>query len=479
MAVKTAAGPGVAAILKILPLLDLAVIGLGALAFATIYWADGGRSSRHTSSLSRREGIILAAGQGILGIVLLISAILLERALVLRLTLRGEGLGPVSLSILLAYLGFSSLALAWKAHRPEPAPLIARVHLLLTAAATGALLLLIPSSPAIVRKNVAFLAAVTIASLILALWHHLRTNPQSVGSPGKETQEGGRTQVGRGEPEPDGSDLPSLFPRALLSRFSDPLVIGSGGVSRVFRARRRDTGGIVAVKVPLSMDEVTGAAFLKEMRTWEGLHHGNIVRILGANILPVPYVEMEFLPRSLDELEKPLDLKTAARIIIGITRGLAFAHARGIVHRDLKPRNILLTDTLEPKIGDWGLAKFLSGTTATDIHGFSPSYAAPEQVDPRRFGRPGICTDVYGAGAILYELVTGRPPFTGEGVAEITGRILNTDPVSPSILNPAAAPMDPIIRRCLEKEPGKRYQTAGDLERDLRKFLDSADEGPR
>jgi hypothetical protein len=473
MAVKTPAGPAVGSLLKLLPLLDLAVIGLGALAFTAVFWADAGRSPRHASTLTRREGIVLAAGQGILGIVLLISAILLERALVVRLTLRGEGLGPVSLSILLAFLGFSSLALARKAHRPDPAPLITRVHLLLSAVAAGALLLLIPSSPAIVRKNVVFLAAVAIASLILALWQHFRTKPRGDVSPGDGTQDGGRTQVGLGGPPPSGPALPSLFPRELLFRFTEPEVIGSGGVSRVFRARRRDTGRIVAVKVPLSMDEVTGAAFLKEMRTWEGLHHGNIVRILGANILPVPYVEMEYFPRSLDELEKPLDLQTAARIVAGITRGLAFAHARGIVHRDLKPRNILLTDTLEPKIGDWGLAKFLSGTAATDLHGFSPSYAAPEQVDPRRYGEPGVHTDVYGAGAILYELVTGRPPFTGEGVAEITGRILNTDPVRPSILNPAAAPVDTVIMRCLEKEPERRYPTAGDLERDLREFLDS------
>jgi serine/threonine protein kinase len=312
---------------------------------------------------------------------------------------------------------------------------------------------------------------VTIASLVLALWHHLRMKSGEDRSYGPGMREGDETRVGRREPVPSGPDLPSPFPGDLLTRFAEPVVIGSGGVSRVFRARRRDTGRMVAVKVPLAMDEATGMSFLKEMRAWEGLHHGNIVRILGANILPVPYVEMEYLPRSLDDLEKPLDTRVAARIVAGIARGLAFAHGRGIIHRDLKPGNILVTDALEPKIGDWGLSRFTGGATATDISGFSPRYAAPEQLDPGRYGKPDRRTDIYGAGCIFYELVTGRPPFDGGSIAEITGRILTTDPVPPSVLNPATAPVEGIIVRCLEKEPGRRYQEAAALERDIREFL--------
>jgi hypothetical protein len=456
--------PGLAAVLKILPAVDIAILGLGALAFSLISYADRERSAAWATTLSRREEKALAAGHGLLGLLLLASSILIENALVIRLTARGEGVAPVSISILVAYLGFSSLALALAAWRSRPAPLLARYHPFLSAVATGALLLLALLAPAAARKSIVpFLpAGFAIASAFLAVRQH--RGLQALEGPGGrgEVAGGGSTRIARGEPVPD-APAPPGFPGELLNRFSEPEVIGSGGVSRVFRARRKDTGRIVAVKVPLAMDEVTGMAFLKEMRTWEDLRHENIAKILGANILPTPYVEMEYLPRSLEDLEKPTDIRTAARIIAGIARGLAFAHARGIVHRDLKPGNILLTETMEPRIADWGLSRFLGGATATDISGFSPRYAAPEQIDPSRYGRADRRTDIYGAGGIFYELVTGRPPFTGEGIAEITGRILSTNPVLPSALNPAARPADPVIMRCLEKEPGRRYQTAEDL----------------
>jgi hypothetical protein len=380
---------------------------------------------------------------------------------------------PVSLCILLAFLGFSSFGLALAAYRSRPAPVLSRYHPFLSAVATAALLILIPLSPVAVRRSMILLGlgGATFASTVLAFWQHRGMRSKEGTIPGEPAGEGIRTQIAGEDHASPESHLPSSFPRDLLSRFTDPEVIGSGGVSRVFRARRKDSGRVVAVKVPLTMDEVTGMAFLKEMRTWEELKHENIAQILGANILPVPYVEMEFFPRSLDELKKPLDIRTAARIVAGIARGLAFAHARGIIHRDLKPGNIPLTDTLEPKIGDWGLSKFLGGGTATDLSGFSPNYAAPEQVDPGRFGHADERTDIYGAGGIFYELVTGQPPFTGEGIAEITGRILSSAPALPSSLNPAARPVDGIIMRCLEKEPKRRYPRAGDLEEDLLRFL--------
>ena len=439
MAVSTPAHPVIAAILRILPLLDLAILGLGALAFSIIFWADSERSPAYASSLSRRWETILAAGHGILGIVTLASSILLENALALRLAPRGEGVAPVSLCILLAFLGFSSFGLALAAYRSRPAPVLSRYHPLFSALATAALLILIPFSPVAVRRSMFLLAlgGVTLASTILAFWQHRMLRLLDGGGHGEADRKGGGTRKVIGERTVgQGPDPPSTFPRDLLHRFSDPEVIGSGGVSRVFRARRKDSGRIVAVKVPLTMDEVTGMAFLKEMRTWEELNHENIARILGANILPVPYVEMEFFPRSLAEIRKPLDIRTAARIVTGIARGLAFAHARGIIHRDLKPGNILLTDTLEPKIGDWGLSRFLGGATATDIHGFSPNYAAPEQVDPGRYGRADARTDIYGAGGIFYELVTGQPPFTGEGIAEITQQDPELCPGAPVIPEP-------------------------------------------
>jgi len=469
MAVTTlAAHPVVATILRLLPLIDIAVVGLGALAFSLLLWADRGRSPGFASTLSRKEGLLLGAGHLLLGIALLASSVLLEDALAVRLAARGEGIASVSLCALLAFLGFSSLGLSWGALRSRPAPLLARVQAIFAALAAAILLalLLLPVAQAGVRRGIFLpgLAGIAIASAALSFWQHRRLIPGKGTGTGGGVQEGDRTRV-----LPDRG--PPGFPADLLSRFSEPAAIGSGGVSRVFRARRREGGRIVAVKVPLAMDELTGKAFLREMRTWEELRHGNIVRILGANILPVPYVEMEYLPRSLGDLAKPTDIRTAAGIVAGIARGLAFAHARGIIHRDLKPGNILITDSLEPKIGDWGLSRLLGGATATDISGFSPRYAAPEQVDPSRFGAADERTDIYGAGCIFYELVTGVPPFTGEGIAEITGKILSAPPVLPSVLNPAAAPVDAIIMRCLEKEPGNRYQTAAGLEKVLMEFL--------
>ena len=476
-AAAPAAQPGLAPVLKILPFINIAILGLGALAFALVHYADRERSGAYASTLPRREEEILAAGHGVLGVLLLASSIIVENALVIRLTARGEGMAPVSVSILVAYLGFSSLALAHAAWRSRPAPVLGRYHPFLSALAAGALLLLALLAPAAVKKTLIpfALVALTGISAVLALRQNRGMRPLE----GKGVQPGGPVGGGTRPGGEHGATLqaPPGFPPGLLSRFSDPVAIGSGGVSRVFRATRRDTGQVVAVKVPLAMDEATGRAFLREMQGWEALGHENIARVLGANILPIPYVEMEFYPRSLADLEKPLDPRAAARIMAGISRGLAFAHGRGIVHRDLKPGNILLDDALSPKIGDWGLAKFTGAASMTGGPGFSPRYAAPEQLDPGRFGNPDGRTDIYGAGCIFYELVTGRPPFGGESIAEVTGRILSSVPVPPSALNPAAAPVEAIILRCLEREPARRYQSAGELERDLHGYLGDGQQG--
>jgi len=469
-ATETCPAATVAGIPAILLRFDLAVFGLGALAFILLFWADMGRSRGFSCQLRKWEGVALAIGHGLAGVLVLFLSFLIASALGLRFEKAGEGISGILLCIGLSYVGFSSFGLAWKAIRSRPSRLLLQLHLVLSIAATVLLLLLAVWAPvAPLRKGMVplALAGVILASLLLALWQYRRNIP------GPATpKEGGMAGGGAGAPVSGGvpaqaSETVSPFPRELSGRFADPVIIGTGGLSRVFRVRRKEDGRVVAVKVPLALDEATGKAFLREMRAWEGLSHRNILPILGANILPVPYVEMEYLPRSLEDLEKPVDLKTAARIVAGIARGLAYAHARGIIHRDLKPGNILLTPDLEPKIGDWGLSRFLTGSTVTDVQGFSPRYAAPEQVDPKRYGPVGPATDIYGLGAIFYELVTGRPAFGGDGIAEITHGILSNVPAPPSAINPDAGPVDGIILRCLEKDPGKRYRSAADLERDL------------
>lgn len=249
---------------------------------------------------------------------------------------------------------------------------------------------------------------------------------------------------------------PPGFPPELADRYDRATFIGRGGLGEVFSARRRDDGQVVAVKVPLARDEVTGRAFMNEMRFLEDLNHPNILAVHSVNILPVPFVEMEYLPRTLKDLDKPLPPETAARIAAGIAAGLAFAHERGVVHLDIKPGNILLADDLTPKIADWGMGRMVETGRDTGVTGYTLAYAAPEQIAPGRYGRPDARTDIYQTGAVFYELVTGRPPFADGNLAGLAEAILNDQPLPP----PA---FDQIILRCLEKDPANRCQSATEL----------------
>jgi len=249
---------------------------------------------------------------------------------------------------------------------------------------------------------------------------------------------------------------PPGFPPELADRYDRATFIGRGGLGEVFSARRRDDGQVVAVKVPLARDEVTGRAFMNEMRFLEELNHPNILAVHSVNILPVPFVEMEYLPRTLKDLDKPLPPETAARIAAGIAAGLAFAHERGVVHLDIKPGNILLADDLTPKIADWGMGRMVETGRDTGVTGYTLAYAAPEQIAPGRYGRPDARTDIYQTGAVFYELVTGRPPFADGNLAGLAEAILNDQPLPP----PA---FDQIILRCLEKDPANRCQSATEL----------------
>ncbi len=256
---------------------------------------------------------------------------------------------------------------------------------------------------------------------------------------------------------------PAGFPPELAERYERVAFVGRGGLGQVFSAVRRDDGRTVAVKIPVTYDEATGKTFMKEMRFWEDLTHKNIVAVYSVNILPVPFVEMEFLPRTLEQLEKPVPVETAARIVAGIAAGLAYAHERGVIHRDIKPRNILLADDLTPKITDWGMSTTLAASRDTSVAGFTLAYAAPEQIAPERFGRTDARTDIYQLGAVFYELATGKAPNARESLAGFAGATLDEQPVPPGEINPDFARLDPIILRCLAKDPADRYQSAGEV----------------
>ena len=256
---------------------------------------------------------------------------------------------------------------------------------------------------------------------------------------------------------------PPGFPAELAGRYDRVAFVGRGGLGQVFSAVRRDDDRAVAVKIPVSYDEATGKTFMREMRFQEDLLHENIVRVHSVNILPLPFVEMEYLPRSLADLDKPVPLADALRIAAGIAAGLAYAHGRGIVHRDIKPGNILLADDGTPKIADWGMSTRPAETRETAAAGFTLAYAAPEQIAPERFGRAGPATDIYQLGAVLYEMATGKPPHAGEGIAGMAGAVLDAEPVPPSAIDPALAGLDAVILRCLAKDPADRYRSAGEV----------------
>jgi len=278
-------------------------------------------------------------------------------------------------------------------------------------------------------------------------------------------------------------ELPPGFPRELLSLYEPLEFVGEGGFAKVFKAKRKKDGKIIALKIP-RIDEKTSKTFLREVSTWFQLNHPNIVRLYDADILPVPYLEMEFvegtgvdgkLARTLEELPKPVDEKTAVELIHGIAEGLKHAHSKGIIHRDLKPGNVLLKADLTPKITDWGLAKIGTMSSGRSVMGYTPLYAAPEHLMPSRFGSTDHRTDIWQLGAIFYELLTGRVPFEGYTYEEVFGKITdeNYRPKPPSEFNPALAKYDKIFERFFARRKENRYQSVEEFLKDLEKLNES------
>jgi parallel beta-helix repeat protein len=278
------------------------------------------------------------------------------------------------------------------------------------------------------------------------------------------------------KPYTSAGDQSTIFPKELESKYTEIKYIGRGGIAWVFSARRKTDGIKIAVKIPISFDEITGKSFLNEIAAWETLRHPNIVEVTAVNILPVPYVEMEYVPKALENIEKPLPIWKAVHIVSGIADGLRYAHKHGFIHRDIKPHNILLNEEFVPKITDWGMSKVLTTELKkSSIAGFSLAYAAPEQVSPSEYGRTDERTDIYQLGVVFYELVTGSVPFGGEGIVEVGNAILREQPIVPSEFNSDAAAVEKIILTCLKKDPSERYQTAEELLAALHAYLDEDD----
>jgi len=273
------------------------------------------------------------------------------------------------------------------------------------------------------------------------------------------------------------SNFISSFPQELLNKYESLDFLGEGGFAKVFKAKRKSDGKIVAVKIP-RIDEKTSRTFIREVSTWLHLDHPNIVKLYDVDILPVPHLEMEYVEgvklgdkiiRDLDKYPKPVEENTALKLIKGIAEGLAYAHFKGIYHRDLKPLNVLLKSDLTPKITDWGLAKIGTMSSGRSVLGYTPLYAAPEHLLPGKYGHTDARTDIWQLGVIFYELLTGKLPFEGYTYEEIFGKIVDESYkfTPPSEINPELAKYDGIFEKLLAKRKEDRYQSVEEFLKDL------------
>lgn len=275
------------------------------------------------------------------------------------------------------------------------------------------------------------------------------------------------------------SQSPSSEPR--IDGYQVQQLVGRGGMGVVYRAVDLQLSRTVAIKLLPSIRNTPRARtrFESEARLLAQVDHPGVARIFrigttGEN----PYIAMEFVEgQSLDRLAagKPLEPRVAAEYVRQLAEALQACHDLGIIHRDVKPGNALITPNRTLKLTDFGLAKLTSEdaehlTRTGEIVG-TPSYMAPEQASGmvREFGPQ---TDVYGAGAVLYELLTGRPPFAAPDAMQTLFLILNDPPLSPRDLLLQISPdLETIALKCLEKQKHHRYASAQELADDLDRYL--------
>jgi WD40 repeat protein len=282
---------------------------------------------------------------------------------------------------------------------------------------------------------------------------------------------------------------PASFPRA----FGDYEVLGEiarGGMGIVYRARQVSLDRVVALKVILSSHAASPdfvERFRVEARSAAGLDHPNIVPIheigehAGEPFFSMKLVEGETLAarnaRIWDPQAQrpgPAQLRSAIELVIALARAVHYAHQRGVLHRDIKPTNILLGPDNKPYLTDFGLAKLVDadgGMTRTSAVLGTPSYMSPEQARGEARSLT-IATDIYGLGAVLYELLTGRVPFAGGTSVETIRMVLEQEPDPLRRFNPVLdSELETICLKCLEKEPASRYSSAGALADDLERWM--------
>ena len=250
----------------------------------------------------------------------------------------------------------------------------------------------------------------------------------------------------------------------------------------IFQARQVSLNRPVAIKMILAGQLATEAdvkRFYVEAEAAANLDHPGIVPIYevgqheGQHYFSMGLVEGHSLAQRL--AAGPLPSRQAAALIVMVAEAIEYAHRQGVIHRDLKPGNILLDQSGNPQVTDFGLAKMIAGDSALTASGQimgTPSYMAPEQAGGD-WGEVGPASDVYALGATLYCMVTGRPPFQAATPMDTVMQVTTEEPVPPRRLNPAVdRDVETICLKCLEKDPARRYPSAAALGEDLRRHLD-------
>ena len=274
-------------------------------------------------------------------------------------------------------------------------------------------------------------------------------------------------------------------PRLLGGRYELDGIVGRGGMAEVYRARDLRLDRIVAVKTlreDLARDQTFQARFRREAQSAASLNHPSIVAVYdtgedNTGMSHVPFIVMEYVDgRTIRDLlrdDRRLLPERALEITDGVLRALDYSHRAGIVHRDIKPGNVMLNRHGEIKVMDFGIARAVADTQATmtqtaQVIGtaqyLSPEQARGERVDAR--------SDLYSVGCLLYELLTGRPPFMGDSPVAIAYQHVREAPVPPSRVDPELpAWADAIVLRAMEKDPAARYQSAAEMRSDVQRAL--------